>query len=67
MTEKKFQKIYKLEIFASYEECEESSLSSYHSHYFLVILKSNLFLGFLNELEVHIVSMDDDKVEYGPK
>ena len=34
---------------------------------FLVFLRSNYFLGFLKELEVHIVSMDDDKVKYDSK
>ena len=34
---------------------------------FLVFLRSNFFPDFLKELEVHIVSMDDYKVEYDPK
>ena len=34
---------------------------------FLVFVRSNFFPNFLKKLEVHIVSMDDDKVEYGPK
>ena len=34
---------------------------------FLVFLKSNVFPGFIKELEVHIVSMDDNNVEYGTK
>ena len=31
---------------------------------FLVFLRSNFFPGFLKELEVHIVSMEDYKVKY---
>ena len=34
---------------------------------FLVFFRSNFFHAFLKELEDHIVSMDDDKVEYSPK
>ena len=34
---------------------------------FLVFLRSNIFPAFLKELEIHIVFMDDDKMEYDPK
>ena len=33
---------------------------------FLVFLRSNFFPDLLKELEVHIVFMDDNKVEYDP-
>ena len=34
---------------------------------FLVFLRSNVFPIFLKELEVHMMSMDDYKGEYGQK
>ena len=57
----------KHENFGGYEKCEEFAHSSYPGQFFLVFLRSNFFPGYLKELEVYIVSMDDDKVEYGPK
>ena len=56
----------KLENLREYEECEESSHFLYPSQ-FLVLLISNFFPGFWKELKVHIVSMDDCKVEYSLK
>ena len=61
---KKFKKIVNL---SGYEECEESQHSLYPLLFFLVFLKSNFFPDFLKEFEVHIVSMDDDKIEYNQK
>ena len=35
--------------------------------FFLIFLKIKFFPFFLKELEVHIVFMNDDKIEYDPK
>ena len=65
-TKKKFKKLKNLKIWDGTKNVRNPNILRTLA-IFLVFLRNNFFLGFLKELEVHILFMDDDKVEYDPK
>ena len=66
MTKNNFKKLKKLKIWVGTKNVKNLHILCTLAIFF-VFLRSNSFPAFLKELEVHIMSMDDYKVEYDPK